>query len=142
MMRGPTNGIKPMRVHQPLRFVSWSRRTHTPSDGSIVARANNPLNSPKLAFPFIPVIASTTRSAPTNKQLNNWKNQYSFRRARPENTAYCFKPSKYQCMIASLSFLSSEQLSQWGPFHEKIGALRMEPLWLYCFDYSDLSSIR
>src|ERR1700692_870834 len=101
MMRGPTNGIKPMRIHHPLRFVSWSRRTHTPSDGSNVARTNNPLNKPKLAFPFIPVIASTTRSAPTNKQLNNWKNQYSFRRARPENIAYCFKPSIYQCMIAS-----------------------------------------
>jgi len=34
---GPTNGTPLMKNHQPLWFVSWSRRTKLARDGTVVA---------------------------------------------------------------------------------------------------------
>src|SRR5579862_5309247 len=97
----PTNGTKEIKIHHPLRPMSWSLRTVTPSDGRSTAQRYSTINK-REGLKLMPGATPPTATSTTmTREFINWKNQYSFRRARPSNTAYFFKTVKYQFMISS-----------------------------------------
>jgi len=87
-INGPTSGTKGMNNHRPLQLVSCSLRTSEATDGITIASMSSEGNRPRLVVRTI--LPTKTNAAIIGKCASS-NTQYSFRRARPANTAYFLK---------------------------------------------------
>jgi len=82
----PTNGIKPISSHQPLRSISCRRRMPTAMAGIRIASEKRPERMP--ASPILrPKIPSMIERPIVTSSTNRKNIQYSCRRERPVNSA-------------------------------------------------------
>src|SRR6476660_3652827 len=122
----PTIGIRPIRIHQPLRLVSCRRRMPTPRVGSSTASWYR--SETACPLPLLPVAAATTTNTPIAMiALMRANHQYSGRAARPPNTAYFLITSVYQCMRASpvdsrdpTAGSGSRRRAEWSAGHDQV----------------------
>src|SRR6202789_1020444 len=103
-MMPPTKGTNAMKYHQPLRPVSCSLRTVTASEGINIAREYREMGMKIRKAMALGSEWPNNMTNPTARianpipmsMLKSVKYQYSFRLARPSNTAYFLSTSRYQ----------------------------------------------
>jgi hypothetical protein len=106
----PIKGIKPIKNHQPLFPISWSRLTKTPNEGRRIAREYREEMQLNTGAILVFELASLEVAIPTRIPIRmamimftKTNIQYSFLRALPLNTAYFLMTSIYQLILNLLS---------------------------------------